>query len=70
MKLGGWNNFELEQDNVCARITIIHSVPVDDLRPHILWSNCWCNPVEHDPDCWSHNALDGRESYENGRKLQ
>lgn len=48
----------------------LHVTPIDDLRPHEDASTCWCKPKENEPGVWTHNALDGRESYENGRKLQ
>ncbi len=50
----------------------VHVIPVADLRPHAEHKTCWCRPsldlgVDH---LYVHNALDERESYENGRKLQ
>lgn len=70
MNLGGWYNYELMQDNIIGTIIIIHCVPLNDLREHELWESCWCNPVCLEEGAWSHNALDDRSSYENGRKLQ
>jgi len=70
MRLGGWYNFTLQQDNICAVLEIIHCVPLDDLRIHDLDEDCWCSPACLEHGIYSHNALDGRESYENGRKLQ
>jgi nicotinamide mononucleotide adenylyltransferase len=50
----------------------VHVVPEQDLREHDAIPRCWCRPmqnIEH-PPIWVHNALDGRESYEQGRALQ
>lgn len=45
-----------------------HVIPMADLRPHDPDGACWCHPEEDDdyPGLWKHNALDGREAYENG----
>lgn len=50
----------------------IHTMPEDDLRRHEISPQCWCKPRQDDeePALWIHNSLDGRESYEQGRKLQ
>ena len=46
---------------------ILHVVPLDDLRPHLLHRTCWCQP-RLDPQCdapiYIHNAADGRELFE------
>ena len=42
--------------------------PIDDLRTHEEGLSCWCKPVLDD-EVIVHNTLDGREAYENGRKL-
>ena len=49
---------------------MLHVVPVDDLREHELTIDCWCNPEEDDeePTVIIHNAMDERETYENGRR--
>lgn len=55
----------------------IHVIPVDDLREHESLPSCWCKPekVHQDgvfyefPVIWVHHALDGREEYEQGRKM-
>lgn len=51
-----------------------HVVPLDDLRPHELTKFCWCAPDFLEgtllPSVIVHNALDQRELYERGRKLQ
>ena len=45
-----------------------HIYPVEDIRPHNTKSDeCWCNPCVED-DLVIHNAMDERESYEQGRK--
>lgn len=43
-----------------------HIVPLNDLKEH-LPANCWCRPTEAEPGLWSHNSMDRREEYENGR---
>jgi hypothetical protein len=50
-------------------LELVHVVPLDDLREHECSSACWCQPIEYDeePGIWVHNALDGRENYEEGR---
>jgi hypothetical protein len=53
----------------------IHIVPLNDLREHECSVDCWCGPTLADDcppgtDIHLHNALDGRESYEEGRALQ
>lgn len=46
----------------------VHVVPLGDLRDHEPSPQCWCSPRNGDdePSVWVHNALDGRERYENG----
>ena len=47
-----------------------HVYPVNDFRPHNTHSTkCWCNPTVNEYVV-IHNALDGREDYEVGRKMQ
>ena len=50
----------------------VHVLPLGDYREHEESEWCWCRPVRDDesPDIVIHNALDARESYENGRKMQ
>ena len=49
-----------------------HVIPGNDFRKHILSEDCWCKPERIDEadlvgdNAWSHNALDGREQYEEG----
>lgn len=50
---------------------LIHVVPVNDLRQHVLAMSCWCCPIP-DHECEEvilHNSMDRREEYENGRRL-
>jgi hypothetical protein len=42
--------------------------PINDLRPHMVGKKCWCKPF-YDEDVLVHNALDGRETLEFGRKM-
>jgi hypothetical protein len=48
-----------------------HVVPINDLREHKSSHDCWCNPVqdEEEPGVWVHNSMDGREHYDEERKL-
>lgn len=65
----GWQSFMAERPDGCREM---HCVPEMDIAGHLLLSGtCACHPVEdvQHPDMWSHNAFDGRESYEQGRKL-
>jgi hypothetical protein len=45
-----------------------HVYPKDDYREHNTEDgvNCWCKPTE-DEGVGVHNALDGREKYEEGK---
>lgn len=47
-----------------------HVVPIGDLKEHETTESCWCNPVPDDeePNVIVHNALDDRESYEDGTR--
>lgn len=51
---------------------LIHTIPLGDFREHEESVTCWCHPRQdaEEPRHWVHNAMDGRESYEQGRKLQ
>lgn len=46
-----------------------HIVPVDDLRPHELASDCWCRP-DLDEEDWiaTHHSADFREDFETGKR--
>ena len=46
-----------------------HVIPVDDLRPHLISTFCWCKPKQDtvEKTVFIHNAMDERESYEQGR---
>ena len=48
----------------------IHVVPLNDLREHDTSIECWCKPTVNEDDIVIHHALDDRESYESGRRLQ
>ena len=48
----------------------IHVTPVNDLRDHIDARDCWCRPRVEDDEIVIHNAMDERETYEQGRPLQ
>jgi len=49
----------------------VHSVPMNDLRDHIMdkTGSCWCHPIEDDEyvDCWIHNSMDRREDYKTSK---
>jgi len=49
----------------------LHVYPNSDLREHTTSKDCWCRPTqdEDEPSVWVHHSMDGREDYENGRKL-
>lgn len=70
MNSGGWTNYSVTRDNIIGKEISIHLVPNDDYRPHDLDESCWCKPVEEEPSYFLHNSLDGREAYEEGRRLQ
>lgn len=50
---------------------VVHVVPRNDLREHVMLRTCWCKPRQdtQDDDLYIHNAMDQRETYEHGRKL-
>jgi hypothetical protein len=48
-------------------MTLIHVLPVDDLREHTCSSTCWCAPVEDD-GVMIHSSMDRREEYERGER--
>jgi len=46
-----------------------HIVPVDDLQPHTLTHDCWCQPeLDHEDWIATHHSADCREDFENGRR--
>jgi hypothetical protein len=47
-----------------------HLLPSADLREHIRTPSCWCHPEPDDeePRVWLHNAMDGRELIETGKR--
>lgn len=53
-------------------MTDVHVLPINDLRPHDQSTECWCRPRRDDdePRVVIHNAMDQRETYEQGRALQ
>lgn len=51
---------------------LFHCVPVADIREHVLDDDgtCWCEPdFDEDYEMFIHNSADGREDYEEGRRL-
>lgn len=48
----------------------IHVLPLNDLREHVENAHCWCHPrLEGEAqDVVVHNALDGREDFETGKR--
>lgn len=62
----GWASVPVIHDGVWR----MHSVPVDDLRGHLLAEGCPCGASEdlHADNVFVHNAFDGRENYERGRR--
>lgn len=66
--LPSWGNYMVETPWGSKQY---HTVPHHDLEVHQLTDSCHCKPVEDDecPGMWCHNAFDGREEYERGRKL-
>lgn len=51
-------------------MSVVHVLPIDDLREHEETRACWCHPtleeVDGDPDAVVvvHNSADGRELVE------
>lgn len=62
MNLGGWESTQWREGDT-------HVVPLNDLREHEQYTDCWCNPVENEANIWVHNALDQRERLEDGGRL-
>lgn len=53
------------------RRVFIHVYPEGDFREHDTdhpEGECWCRP-EHDDGMVIHNAMDGREKFEEGTRL-
>ena len=46
-----------------------HVYPLNDLREHVFDEqlSCWCHPIDYG-GVILHNAMDQRETYEQGRK--
>lgn len=43
-------------------------IPINDLRPHVEGFDCWCHP-EEDDGLLIHNSMDGREDFEEGKRI-
>lgn len=61
------NGGQWEEDSVGVFDSFVHVYPVGDLREHEISASCWCRPELNMDDVFVHNAMDGRESYEQGR---
>jgi hypothetical protein len=51
---------------------LFHCIPVNDLREHVIddEGTCWCQPeFDTEYEMFIHNSADGREDYEEGRRL-
>lgn len=51
---------------------LLHCVPNNDLKEHIIddEGSCWCKPdFDYEYEMFIHNSADGREDYEEGRRL-
>lgn len=60
--------FVIDQDEGAG---VLHIVPTDDTREHIIDADggCWCDPtMTDDGSVCVHNSADGREAYEEGRR--
>lgn len=58
--------------DACEPNEFLHCIPLDDLGDHIIDNegSCWCEPeFDWDYDMFVHNSADGREDYEEGRRL-
>lgn len=51
-------------------VSVIHVLPLNDLREHQEDVACWCKPKPdaEDERVIVHNAADGRESFERGER--
>ena len=61
----GWRNVHRRRDD--GHISRIDSVPVGDLRRHVLGDDCWCEPKRRKfmrVAIVIHNAEDGRDLIE------
>jgi hypothetical protein len=47
-----------------------HVLPIGDMWEHECSPDCWCVPVEDTEveGMWIHNAADGRQDYESGKR--
>ena len=64
MKLS--NQWKTHKDDESGLVNVL---PIGDTAQHKRTLECWCCPDETDPDVIVHNAHDGREAYEFGRRL-
>ena len=64
----GWGEYDPDYKDMTR---MIHVYPLNDLREHeVDGGYCWCRPkVDFDEAVIIHNAMDGREQWELGRKL-
>ena len=62
MSENGWMSMAVDM----GTYRVMHVLPIDDLRPHVLSTDCWCVPVDDATDIsiYIHNSLDRREAYE------
>lgn len=58
----GWMTVDHKASATC------HVFPTWDIYGHIFSEECRCQPYIDENGFWSHNAWDGREPYEMGRK--
>lgn len=49
----------------------LHIIPLYDLKEHVADMSCWCHPSPDDdePMVKIHHSADGREAFEEGRRL-
>jgi hypothetical protein len=47
-------------DSACE-VKSWYVVPLNDIREHVLNSECWCKPTLNDDGVWVHNLMAGRD---------
>jgi hypothetical protein len=52
----------------CKPYDKYHVIPCEDIRSHEESEKCWCKPNDEE-GVIVHNALDGREDFETGKRL-
>lgn len=64
----GWDSLPIY---LRGKLVFRHVVPCGDLKRHQLDPVCWCRPTIDDEDetMLIHNSADGREEYEQGRRV-